>query len=134
MRATLLLTPLLLAASGPASVDVTVTGLRSTKGALSVCVMTDKASFPACAKSGTKQRVAITGTIVRVRFTGLATGRYAVTAFHDEDGDGKLKANFIGMPREGVGVSGKAGGIPSFDEAAISVAPGTAVTLAMRYL
>jgi uncharacterized protein (DUF2141 family) len=125
----------LLAASGPATVDVTVTGLRSAKGALSVCVMPDKRGFPACEKGGgVKQRVAITGTAARVRFPGLPTGRYAVTAFHDEDGDGRLKTNFIGIPREGVGVSGKPGGIPSFDKAAVPIGPGTAVTLAIRYL
>ena len=127
---------MLVGAAGPATVDVTVTGIRSTKGALSVCVMPDKSGFPACDKAGTgtKQRIAITGGTMRLRFTGLATRSYAVTAFHDEDGDGKLKTNFIGIPREGVGVSGKAGGIPSFSKAAIGIAPGSVVTLAMRYL
>lgn len=136
MRAILLATPLLLAAAGPATLDVTVTGIRSTKGALSVCVMPDKTGFPACEKVGaaTKQRVAISGGTMQVRFTGLATRSYAITAFHDEDGDGKLKTNFIGIPREGVGVSGSAGGIPSFSKSAIPVGPGTKVTLAMRYL
>ncbi len=42
---------------------------------------------------------------MRVNFAGIAPGRYAVTAQHDEDGDGKLKTNFIGMPKEGVGIS-----------------------------
>lgn len=136
MRLILLATPLLLAATGPTTLDVTVTGIRSTKGLVSVCVMPDKTGFPACEKAGSaiKQRVAISGGSVRVRFTGLATRDYAVTAFHDEDGDGKLKTNFIGIPREGVGVSGKTGGIPSFTKAAIPIKPGSAVTLAMRYL
>ena len=136
MRVLLAFIPLLLAASGPASVDVTVTGIRSTTGALSVCVMPDKSGFPACEKAGTgiKQRVAITGGTARIRFSGLAAGDYAITAFHDEDGDGKLKTNFIGIPREGVGVSGKAGGIPSFAKARITIAPGSAMTIAMRYL
>ena len=115
---------------------MTVTGIRSTKGALSVCVMADKSGFPACEKAGTgiKQRVAITGGSMRVRFTGLATGDYAITAFHDEDGDGKLKTNFIGIPREGVGVSGKPGGIPSFAKALVKISPGSAASITMRYL
>lgn len=136
-RSTLLVTlfPMLLA-NGPASVDVTVTGIRSTKGMLSVCVMPTRAGFPACAKagSGNKQRVAITGGTVRVRFANLPNGSYAVTAFHDEDNDGNLKTNFIGIPKEGVAISGKVGGIPSFGKSAVPVGPGTAMTLAMRYL
>ncbi len=138
MRAAVLLgvTPILLAATGPATIDVTVTGIRSTKGAVSVCVMPGKSGFPVCDKAGTgvKQRVPASGSSMRVRFSGLASGDYAITAFHDEDGDGKLKTNFIGIPREGVAVSGRAGGIPSFAKARISVAPGSAVTIAMRYL
>ena len=138
MRVLVLLaaSPVLLAATGPASVDVTVTNIRSIKGALSVCVMPDKSGFPACEKAGTgiKQRVAITGGTMRVRFNGLATGDYAITAFHDEDSDGKLKTNFIGIPREGVGVSGKSGGIPSFAKARINITPGSATSIAMRYL
>lgn len=136
VMALLAASPVILAATGPASVDVTVTGIRSTKGALSVCVMADKSGFPACEKAGTgiKQRVAITGGSMRVRFTGLATGDYAITAFHDEDGDGKLKTNFIGIPREGVGVSGKPGGIPSFAKALVKISPGSAASITMRYL
>ncbi len=136
MRMLLVFTPLLVAATGPASVDVTVTGIRSTNGALSVCVMPAKSGFPTCEKAGTgmKQRVAISGGTMRVRFNGLAVGDYAITAFHDEDGDGKLKTNFIGMPREGVAVSGRAGGIPSFSKAVIKIAPGTEARIAMRYL
>jgi uncharacterized protein (DUF2141 family) len=40
-------------------------------------------------------------------------GTYAVSVIHDEDGDGKLDTSWLGIPREGVGVSmnakGKAG-------------------------
>ena len=134
--ALLAVAPVLLAMTGPASVDVTVTGIRSTKGALSVCIMADKTGFPACDRAGTgiKQRVAISGGTTRVRFSGLATGDYAITAFHDEDGDGRLKTNFIGIPREGVGVSGKLGGIPSFAKAIVRIAPGSATIITMRYL
>ncbi len=68
-----------------------------------------------------------------VRFEGLAPGRYAVSAFHDADGNGKLKTNFIGMPREAVGVSGTAGGMPAFEKSVFSV-PGEPVTIVLRSL
>jgi uncharacterized protein (DUF2141 family) len=43
-------------------------------------------------------------------FTGVAPGTYAVSVVHDENSNGKLDTNFIGMPREGVGASNDAKG------------------------
>lgn len=119
-----------------ASLDVTVTGLHSTKGALLVCLWRDKAGFPTCQKSASAvpRRVAINATTMRVNFANLAPGRYAVTAQHDEDGDGKLKTNFIGMPKEGVGISNNPGGMPGYDKSLVQVGAGTAIEVRMKYL
>jgi uncharacterized protein (DUF2141 family) len=127
---------LLGAASGPATLDVTVTGLKHTRGALLACVWKDKGGFPTCQKSKTavRQTVKITGTSMKVRFTGMATGSYGVSIHHDEDGDGKLKTNFIGMPKEGVGISNNPGGIPSWSKAQLTIGPGSATSITMRYL
>jgi len=37
-------------------------------------------------------------------------GKYAVSVFHDENSNGKLDTNFLGIPREGVGASNNAKG------------------------
>jgi MipA family protein len=62
-------------------------------------------------------------------FKGLAPGRYAVMVFHDENGNGELDQNFMGIPREPLGFSrrywGK--GAPVFAEAAVEVPEGGAV-------
>jgi uncharacterized protein (DUF2141 family) len=55
------------------------------------------------------------------QFSGIAPGTYAVSVFHDENSNGKLDINFIGIPREGVGASNNARGHfepPGFDPAA----------------
>lgn len=39
------------------------------------------------------------------RFTGVQPGPYAVSVLHDEDGDGDLDTNLLGIPREGWGTS-----------------------------
>jgi len=52
----------------------------------------------------------ITGNSVEYTFMNLAFGTYAVYVFHDEDNNKKLNTNFIGMPKEGVGVSNNAKG------------------------
>ena len=118
------------------NLDVTVTGIRSTRGALLACLWKDKVGFPICGKSKTavKLRTAISGGSMRVTFRGVAPGNYAVSVEHDEDGDGKLKTNFIGMPKEGVGVSNNPGGIPSFAKAQVKVGGNGAISIAMRYL
>jgi uncharacterized protein (DUF2141 family) len=43
-------------------------------------------------------------------FTGMAPGTYAVSVVHDENSNGKLDRNLIGIPREGVGASNDAKG------------------------
>lgn len=38
-------------------------------------------------------------------FDGLAPGIYAVSVFHDKNGNGKLNTNFLGIPKEKTGAS-----------------------------
>ncbi len=132
----LLAAPVLVAATEPRTLDVTVTGIRSTKGALLVCLWKDKSGFPTCGKSKTavKLRSPITGANMKVTFRGVAPGSYAVSVEHDEDGNGKLKTNIIGIPKEGVGVSNNPGGIPSFNRAQVQVNWNGALSIMMRYL
>ena len=126
----------LLAAASPGSLDVTVTGLKNTRGALIACLWNEKSGFPTCQKSpsAVKLKAPITGATVKVTFPNVAPGSYAVSVQHDEDSDGKLKTNFIGMPKEGVGVSNNPGGIPSFGKAEVRVNGNGAITIQMRYL
>lgn len=61
---------------------------------------------------------AVTGT-----FAGLPAGRYAVIAYHDENGDGKLNLRLGMFPKEGYGLSNnlKPLGPPKFAEAAFDL-------------
>lgn len=59
-------------------------------------------------------------------FDGLAPGRYAVVAYHDENGNGQLD-RFLGMiPTEGWGLSNnpEVSGPPAFEPSAFTVADG----------
>lgn len=64
-----------------------------------------------------------------VRFEGLAAGTYAVVVFHDENGNGELDPNFMGIPREPLGFSRRywAKGAPQFSGAAFAVEEGERV-------
>lgn len=47
----------------------------------------------------------------------LPPGDYVVSVFQDENNNGKLDSNFIGIPKEPVGLSNYEGGIPgNFDK------------------
>lgn len=55
------------------------------------------------------------------RFTGIASGTYAIAAYHDENANGKLDRNFIGIPSEPYGMTNDARpkifAAPTFDDA-----------------
>jgi uncharacterized protein (DUF2141 family) len=38
-------------------------------------------------------------------FPGVTPGTYAISVFHDENSNGKLDTNLLGIPREGVSAS-----------------------------
>jgi uncharacterized protein (DUF2141 family) len=128
--------PALAAANEPVSLTVTVTGIRNTNGGLIACVFRDRQGFPTCQKSRNAivQRLPITGSTMTVRFANLPPGSYVASIQHDEDGDGKLKTNFIGIPREGVGISNNPGGIPSWGRALFRIQGSAAIAITMRYI
>ncbi|MCP5397019.1 MAG: DUF2141 domain-containing protein [Sphingomonadaceae bacterium] len=118
------------------TVSVTVSGLKHTRGKLIACLWRDKPGFPTCQKSkgARRQTLAISGGTMRVTFPDVAPGQYAVTIQHDEDGDGKMDTNFIGMPKEGVGVSNNPGGMPGWKKSLFPVSGDTSIAVTIRYL
>ena len=118
------------------SLTVNVTGLHSGKGKLVACLWRSKDGFPSCEKSpaATRLVVPVTATTMALSFARVAPGSYAVTVFHDEDGNGRMKRNLIGMPAEGVGASNNPGGMPGFAKSLFRVGGDGAITVKMRYL
>ncbi|WP_236515897.1 DUF2141 domain-containing protein [Sandaracinus amylolyticus] len=73
----------------------------------------------------------------RCRFGGLAPGVYGVAFFHDEDRDGQVDRDWLGIPTEGFGFSNDAPtpfAPPSWSSAALQVrGPVTRARVAVRY-
>ena len=66
--------------------------------------------------------VKVENKTAQVRFENLPGGEYAISAFHDENDNEKLDTNFIGIPREPIGVSNNAKGFmgpPKYKDAKI---------------
>ncbi len=116
------------AATGTATLVVEFSGLKSDRGQLHASLYASEDGFPTEPGKALRQvDVPISGGRARVVLEGLAPGGYAVAAYHDENGDGKLDTGFLGIPTEGLGASNDAKGFmgpPSFDKARVEVKAG----------
>ncbi len=122
------------AATPPRTVTVQLLDVASGKGNLMVSLCDRGTFMKRCASS---QRVPARRGTATVTFRGIRPGRYAVMAFHDENGDGRMGRTSIGAPSEGWGFSRDARGVasaPSFEQAAINVpAAGAVVPVHLVY-
>ncbi|MEJ2580792.1 MAG: DUF2141 domain-containing protein [Acidobacteriota bacterium] len=105
-----------------------MTGFKNDEGAARVAFFLDARAWPdgdgsifatAVVPIGDGRATAI--------FEEVPAGPFAVSVFHDEDGDGELDSAALGIPSEAYGFSGDARGIfgpPRFEEARIELAAG----------
>lgn len=105
-------------------IHIEMVGIRNDKGQVMCALYASREGFPKQSeKAVARVSSAIKGKQAVCEFTGIAPGTYAVSVFHDENSNGKLDTNFIGIPREGVGASNDAKGHmgpPKFDAAKFS--------------
>jgi uncharacterized protein (DUF2141 family) len=73
----------------------------------------------------------------RVVWADLAPGVYAVAVLHDENGNGKMDTNILGIPKEGHGASNNPAPKrrpPTFEEAQFTLAgPQQTVEVKLEY-
>ena len=119
-----------------AQLDLTVAGLRSTRGELLVCVTERPDHFPDCTGDPAARHVTFPAARPALRFADLPSGEYAIALIHDENGNGRLDTR-LGLPIEGVGFSRNPRlmfGPPKFAAARFAVTDqGIAETVRMKY-
>jgi len=92
-------------------IDAEVVGLRNNKGQVFCALYASAEGFPKDSqKAIQRDRSSISEKKASCDFSGIEPGTYAVSVFHDENSNGKLDTNFLGIPREGVGASNDAKG------------------------
>ncbi len=131
----LVLAALAAAPAQAATLEIVVGNVRDIRGKvlISVCIpQRFLAEF--CEFNG--QSVAHPGEVI-VTIQDVPPGTYAVQAFLDDDGDERIRRNWLGIPQEGIGFSNDAPfrfGPPSFGDAAFILGPaGGRIRLNLRY-
>jgi uncharacterized protein (DUF2141 family) len=114
-------------APAPASLTVRFHGLKSLSGALMFTLAASPEAYAGKAPVAAQVGVEVTGDVVEITFAPLKPGTYAIKAFHDLNGDGKMNANPFGIPTEPFAFSNDAHGLmgpPEWEAAAFAVKAG----------
>ncbi|MES2113637.1 MAG: DUF2141 domain-containing protein, partial [Pseudomonadota bacterium] len=112
-----------------ADLTVEVAGLKNAKGKVLVAVFNRADDFLKQPMRGAA--IDARSGSVRVVIPDLPAGDYALSVFHDENGNGELDANPVGMPIEPYGFSNDAMGNygpPSFQAALVHLPEAGSVT------
>jgi uncharacterized protein (DUF2141 family) len=105
-----------------ASVEVIVKNIRAPKGSIRIGLFTNQKDFMKTPVQG--RVVKAIGTEVTVVFEDLPAGDYAISVIHDENENGELDSNKMGIPKEGFAFGNNAMGSfgpPAFEKAKISL-------------
>ena len=122
-----------------ADLTIEVRGIRSADGNVYVAVFGSEAKdkFPSGAEPVIGFRESARAGTLRFVARDLVPGQYAVSAFHDENGNGELDTNILGVPSEAYGFGNDAKatfGPPRFKAAAVTVGETPAATaLTLNY-
>ncbi|OQX70154.1 MAG: hypothetical protein B6A08_01375 [Sorangiineae bacterium NIC37A_2] len=117
---------------GTLSTRLAISKVRSAQGNVFVAVY-DRSGWLVPGKFKTYRTVRARTGELTVTIPGLSRGRYAVAVFHDENKNGVVDTNWLGLPKEGFGFSRLSPlRVPSFDEASFEA--GTQVVpVQLRY-
>lgn len=132
---TLALACLLPSIAHAGDVTVNLTGIRATTGVVKLALAGSAESYNGKAPPVQGVGGPPTGETATFTFRDVAPGRYAVMVTHDENGNGQMDVNAIGMPLEGYGFSNNPDVMrkPTWDEASFEVgADGAAITIELR--
>jgi uncharacterized protein (DUF2141 family) len=122
-------------AAKAADLTIHVQHLRAPGSKLYVALFDHAEGFPDTTKAVAGQYLQVHGESAVVVFAGLKPGTYAVSTYEDENGNGKLDTNLLGMPLELYGFSRDAQGAmgsPSFEAAAVAVTDTSSITIQLH--
>lgn len=121
-------------AAHAADLTVEILGTRSQQGSVAAALFAGSAGWLKPDQAVQGQFVPAAGKVV-VLFRGLAPGRYAVSAYHDENNNAKMDMNAASLPIEPYGFSRNAQGHmgpPAYDDAALDLQSDATIQIHLR--
>ncbi|MBE7634864.1 DUF2141 domain-containing protein [Tenacibaculum finnmarkense genomovar ulcerans] len=115
------------------TITVYFEGMKSDKGNLYVAIYNHKKDF---------LKEPIKGKIIKISdkkatlvFENMIAGTYAISTFHDVNDNKKMDTNFIGIPKEPIGISNDAKGFmgpPKYKDAKFDVIQSIKMTIRIK--
>ena len=105
------------------TLTIKITGIEKLVGKVRVGIYNNAANFPIEGKELKHVIIDVTAKTLTCTFT-VPAGYYAVAMYQDENSDGKINKNFLGIPQEKYGFSNNVKPTvsePSFDETKINL-------------
>lgn len=102
------------------TLTIDFSGIDQQKGYVHISVFNDYKGFPNTTESVVKTiRIKAEKSNEPIQISNLPFGEYALSCYHDANGNKKLDTNFFGIPKEKVGASNNppSGSIPSYKAA-----------------
>lgn len=124
------------ALAGDLKLEIHGTGLMGKTIYVAVHSAVHAQDFPGQEQNARTEKVVATADVFEVTMPDFPRGEYAVAVFADSNGNQKLDSNFLGIPKEPVGVSRDTKGRfgpPKFADAAFKMGDGvTALTIKLK--
>jgi uncharacterized protein (DUF2141 family) len=120
-------------------IHVKVLNIRNSTGTVDCALFESPDGFPieVLLDATNVMVIKVRHTEARCDFEDIQPGTYALAVIHDENMNGKLDTNFLGVPKEGYGFSNEAKGLlgaPSFSAASFEYDGGTLdLTISLHY-
>lgn len=119
--------------SGRPNLTIEVRGIERPEGSLFVAVYASEETF--LKKPLTGFRVEAKDSTVRIPCQGLPAGSYAISVFHDANGNGRLDTGTYGIPLEKYGFSNDAEGVmgpPAYKDCRFELKADTTLVLTLK--
>lgn len=118
-----------------ATLSVEVSGIKEKKGKIYVALFRKKDDFPTVHGKFKGTLVPANNTTVEAHFSNIPPDTYAIACFHDENENGKLDKNALGIPTEIYGFSNDARATfsaPSFESASFGLKEARKMTIRLK--
>ncbi len=114
------------------SIEVTVQDVANNDGKIFLALYNSETNFLEKSYKGTKSEIMNNSSTIT--FEDIPSGVYAISVFHDENDNGKMDTNFMGIPKEDYGCSNDASGFmgpPKWKDAKFELKTDKTITITL---